>query len=646
MRVKKEATGIKNFIKNIPLAISGIALAVLCLSSKSSVLICAIVLAIVFAVAALFNNAYAYWKSNMSPCIAIVSVLLLGVCFLSFYGVITSSSKIQALLSVMGLAAINIKIFAVGCSLIGVIAGFYCLSLFVEIVYSKADLAEGSQCSAYISAGNMKMAPKQYLFVFAVAIVTITICSKSSPIYPFNDWVDSNCFMTVGKSMLHGLVPYRDLFEQKGPLLYMLHALAALISETSFIGVYFLEIISCTVFLIFSWKIIKLYELRSTINTLMIPILAAVVYSAACFCHGDSAEELCLPMFAFAVYIALKSIRLHKYPTGFEFFAIGITAACVLWIKFSMLGFYGGWFCALAIYAIKERKTKALFCMIVWIAVGVFVLTAPILIYFALNQALADLWTVYFYDNLFLYSSTSNHFILISIAYNLLAGIKNILTYNQISALAIGIAFFALSKSKKMECFAFASMVAFTALLVYAGGRRYTYYSLIFSAFAPVGMAVFSQLIQNISVQISVFNKLKWWRKGRSVIVCAVSFVFAFALSGNTYLLKYSKSDMPQYQFAEIIAQKENATLLNYGFLDGGFYTVAGIVPSCRYFCNLNIGLPEIMDTQNEFAEQGKVDFIVTRDTDLEFDLYKCVASASFYFEGAEREYLLYQLIE
>ena len=64
---------------------------------------------------------------------------------------------------------------------------------------------------------------------------------------------------------------------------------------------------------------------------------------------------------------------------------------------------------------------------------------------------------------------------------------------------------------------------------------------------------------------------------------------------------------MPQYKFAEIISKTDNATLLNYGFLDGGFYTATGIVPNCKFFCNLNIKLDEIMETQNEFIKNGKV---------------------------------------
>ena len=58
----------------------------------------------------------------------------------------------------------------------------------------------------------------------------LLICSKNSPLYPMNDWVDVNCFFTVGRGMRHGMTPYLDLYEQKGPLLYAVFALAAWIS--------------------------------------------------------------------------------------------------------------------------------------------------------------------------------------------------------------------------------------------------------------------------------------------------------------------------------------------------------------------------------------------------------------------------------
>ena len=62
-----------------------------------------------------------------------------------------------------------------------------------------------------------------FLFAALAAVLSLTVCTKSSFLYPLNDWVDVHCYFTVGRGILHGMVPYRDLYEQKGPLVYFLY---------------------------------------------------------------------------------------------------------------------------------------------------------------------------------------------------------------------------------------------------------------------------------------------------------------------------------------------------------------------------------------------------------------------------------------
>ena len=83
------------------------------------------------------------------------------------------------------------------------------------------------------------------LILLCVALFLITFCSQSSPLYPLNTWDDANCLLTVGRAMHSGATLYKDIYEQKGPTLYALHALAAAVSDTSFFGVYLLEILAC-----------------------------------------------------------------------------------------------------------------------------------------------------------------------------------------------------------------------------------------------------------------------------------------------------------------------------------------------------------------------------------------------------------------
>lgn len=94
---------------------------------------------------------------------------------------------------------------------------------------------------------------------FLCALIPVTVCSQYSFLYPLNDWVDVNCFITVGKSWMHGMIPCRDLIDQKGLYLYLLYGIASLFSAKGYIGAWLIEVLSGITFLYYSGKTAALY---------------------------------------------------------------------------------------------------------------------------------------------------------------------------------------------------------------------------------------------------------------------------------------------------------------------------------------------------------------------------------------------------
>lgn len=476
-----------------------------------------------------------------------------------------------------------------------------------------------------ISSGSVKV------ILAVTAVVIITIFSKSSFLYPFNDWVDSNCFFTVGKSILSGKVPYRDLYEQKGPLLYFIHTFAALISYDSFLGVYFVEIIACFAFLFFSYKTLSLF-ITNKMCVYTIPAFACFVYSAPNFCHGDSAEELCLPFLAYALYVGMKYMKTDVLPGFKECLLIGITSACVLWIKYTMLGFYIGWIIIPAILLIQKKRYKELLHIIRTIAIGVVMVSVPVLLYFVYHHAVGNLLEAYFYNNMFLYSGVSgmSKNPVLRLYYNLSCAFESNLPLMILLFLGM------VSVSKERKVFSQLSVTFLcTSIFTLSFSTIYAYYSFTLNVFSIFGL-------------IPIVNLLYQMQHGFSKMtitgVNVISLIICLFISSNLYLMFQEKDDMPQYQFQKIICQKENPTLLNYGFLDGGFYTTCNIVPNCKYFCKLNIPLEEMYDVQNQYIEDGLVDFVVTRNQEINSVNYRQVASSSFLFQGIKFHYYLYQL--
>ncbi|MDD7593154.1 MAG: glycosyltransferase family 39 protein [Peptoniphilaceae bacterium] len=473
------------------------------------------------------------------------------------------------------------------------------------------------------------------LFIFVAATLIVTLCSKSSPLYPLNDWVDSNCFFTVGKSVLSGVVPYRDLIEQKGPVLYFIHTLAALVSYHTFFGVYLIEIVTAFVFLWYSFKTVRLLtDGRYVLVTL--PILAAFVFTSSAFAHGDSVEEFTLAPWAYAIYVGFKTLKTKRPPSAWEAVLIGITSGLVFWSKYTLVGLYVGWFVLVAWTTVEAEGLGALGRLIAQILGGVLIVTLPVLFYFALHGALDDLFQVYFVSNLAVYSRGQEHGKLL----NIVNGFKNSFQFLRAAgfATAMGLVLMAFLEPVK-DVLHWVLQYGMAVAFIFVGGRSYVYYPLALGAFIAMPAIAVERLM---AVRVRKHRRAGGLNPLASLASLLLCLSLCWQFSGNAYLRFEEPQNMPQFQFAEIINKKPNATLLNMGFLDGGFYTTTGIVPSERAFVLLNLPDDRIWNMQVEAALAGRPDFIVTRNSEPELPRYDIVARASYFFE-ADQNYTLYQ---
>ena len=84
-----------------------------------------------------------------------------------------------------------------------------------------------------------------------------------------------------------------------------------------------------------------------------------------------------------------------------------------------------------------------------------------------------------------------------------------------------------------------------------------------------------------------------------------------------------------QYRIAAYL--EPDATLLNYGFMDAGFYTAAGLVPNVKYFHQTNVPLEEMLAEQERYLEEGLCDYVITRGRQPEWivERYELIATES-----------------
>ena len=491
------------------------------------------------------------------------------------------------------------------------------------------------------------------LFAMLTAAAVLMICSKSSFLYPMNDWVDVHCFLTMGKGLLHGQIPYVDLYEQKGPVLYFAYALASVFSQKSFFGVFLLEVITVGLFLHYSGKITQLYLGKSRLVYLVQIALGVITCTSYTFRHGAGVEEMSLWFLAYGLYSVLRCVHENRALSFREALLNGIFAGCTFWIKYTMAGFYLGlalfvllWYLGWICNGKKLLQTIGQFLL------GFAAVSAVVLLFFWAVGGLEDLYTAYFYNNIFLYPNESELSKIAQILDNYQTMVQWVpqLTF----LLCAGIVFFLLRLHKNY-------LDLLGMLLCFVGlatgtcwGKSMSYYALVFYAFCVFGLIGIAWLFQAPHVR-EIYDLLAERIPKLSKWVVALGLVFAvvysFAVSSNTYLMEYKKEDMPQYKFAETINLVEDATVLNFGFLDGGFYYAADVQPTCKFFCTFNVNAPGMWQTQYEVINEKQVDFVITRKYELShYNVkaanYALVDTATLYFEGVDFVYYLYQVAE
>ena len=488
-----------------------------------------------------------------------------------------------------------------------------------------------------------------FLCCLLTSALILMFCTKSSFLYPLNDWEDANIIYTLGRGMLRGRVPFLDLYDQKGPLAYFVYGLGSLVSPRSFFGLYLIETLCFAGFLYNSGRILKLYGCKH--GVFCVPLLGALVASAMSFTHGGSLEELSLPLLSFSLY---ESLRYYKtsYPAPMPFWRVllhGFFAGCLLWMKYTMLGFYLAWMAVLFFALLAAKRTgRAFACCGVFLS-GMALSSLPWLLYFYWNQALPELFRFYFINNIFGYGDGASRGllrVLLDIGQDTLATFYRNAQYSVLIALGVLYQTFSREPGKKpVETWNLWALCVTTCAFIYIGGQGYRYYGLVLSVFAPLGLVPLLRLFS---------EKLEPRLSGRRILgalpalLLAVSLALCPLLSDNTYLLGAKKEALPQYRFAAIMrerARQSPITLVCYQMMDSGFYLTAGYEPEFRYYTRLNVAGDEIRAAQDGYVRDGIAEFLVTQESGYAPEGYELLAESSYWYEEHRPIYYLYQRV-
>jgi hypothetical protein len=184
---------------------------------------------------------------------------------------------------------------------------------------------------------------------------------------------DSTVFLYIGRLILRGGVPYRDAFDHKGPLVYLLDALGIAIHGV--FGVWLLEILFLSVSATFAYKIARAFTSQGTaLMTAVVSILWYTARSDSNFCETWSVPFLLIALYYWTRYLR-EGFSLSKRAT----MSVGFSFGAVLLLKPNLTAIWMLFCLTVLIASICRGTWRFLVTRILVFLIGAAILVVPIL---------------------------------------------------------------------------------------------------------------------------------------------------------------------------------------------------------------------------------------------------------------------------
>ncbi|EOS20473.1 hypothetical protein C804_06318 [Lachnospiraceae bacterium A4] len=205
--------------------------------------------------------------------------------------------------------------------------------------------------------------------------------------------IDESVFETMGYLMTKGYIPYRDSFDHKGPLLYIINWLGMQISY--YRGIWIIELIVITSTFFILYKITRLVCGRLGGCFSMFVISSSLLFYLD---GGNLVEEYAMPFIAVSVYFFLDYF-LNQKISIYRLIICGFSFGAVLLLRANMISVWICFCIAVFIQLISNKQYKKIIEFILWFLSGMMLILLPVFIWLALNHAFKDFWNDYIIFN-------------------------------------------------------------------------------------------------------------------------------------------------------------------------------------------------------------------------------------------------------
>jgi len=378
---------------------------------------------------------------------------------------------------------------------------------------------------------------------------------------------DSEIFQIIGKYWLQGVIPYADLWDNKGPIIFLINALGYLLTNNC-IGVSFLQIIFLFVTEIFVFKSFRLFLSARKSFWLSVIVVTSFVIN---YDGGNQCEEYLLPLLSSFYYYLLKYLYLknsNNKTIQIIAFLGGMTLSFSLLSRLTNACGVCASCMVLIIFFLIDKRWKDLGRFIALFFVGFIVLALPFFIYFAYHHEFKEMWYSIFTFNIEYVNTTKS-----------LKNIWKIVCLKYHHCLFLLIAAVLLAFFKKYRESLLWLVTAIVPLIWFSNGMGFGHYGLIVSPYAFVSLILLIRI-----------GNIKEAGKAKLISQGLIGFIFLLIICGAiirvTDSIRYYKNDPQKETFTDCFFEENNIDTKSFATYncDWTIYLRRDIKPGLKYF--------------------------------------------------------------
>ena len=239
-------------------------------------------------------------------------------------------------------------------------------------------------------------------FVSVVFCICLSLTvSTLFRLFPGNNRIpaeDSSVFLYIGKRMTEGKIPYRDLFDHKGPILYFIEYFGVKISKTDYTGVWLLEVLNILITIIFMRRLGRVVSGRDSSA-----FLAVLFCVGACgwkiWQGGNFTEEFALPWITLAAVVFFPFIKTGIYRQD-EIVLLGVGFAVVFLLRANMIAIWVALMPLALFFLIRDKRFSDITKCLVLFLLGIIIVMLPVFIYSLQTKSTEAMWRNYILFNI------------------------------------------------------------------------------------------------------------------------------------------------------------------------------------------------------------------------------------------------------